>query len=216
MARMSILCSIIRMTTPKSLQRRVACATAVCFVVCWVVIFVQRMIRCAHASCSSDQLTGILQIVAALVCDVALVALPIWSFGASKLPRDRKMTLVAVCISTAVITAAIVFDSVEVILPRGRLGLLTMNLKPAFALTISNMFVITSWSWRLFGHAKKDRLRHRASPASASNNNNGVTFTTVDLNTCLSSGMVLSSATDAANLTDITTDSTAINSSSNV
>jgi len=156
-----------------------------------------------------------LQIIAAFVCDLALVALPIWSFGAFKLPLDRKMTLVAVYISTVVITVAIVFDSVEVILPKGRLGLMTMNLKPALALTISNMFVITSWSWRLFGHARKDRPRHRASPASASNNNR-VTFTTVDLNTCLSSGTGPTSTTDMANSTNSTTDRTVISSNPNV
>ncbi|EIW84517.1 hypothetical protein CONPUDRAFT_163619 [Coniophora puteana RWD-64-598 SS2] len=132
LARMSILFSIIRVTNPKSTQRRIAYATAVSFTVFWLVIFAQRMALCAHSYCVSNKLTGILQIVAALLSDVALIALPIWSFGTSKLSQERKITIIAVYIATIVITAAVIFDSIEAILPQGKLALLSMNLKVAY------------------------------------------------------------------------------------
>ncbi|KAF9241291.1 hypothetical protein BU15DRAFT_60918 [Melanogaster broomeanus] len=105
-ARMSILCSIVRIANPSPKLRRVAYCIAALFLVMEIAFVAQKLVICKKNLCKVTNDVAITQLVTDVVSDAILIAAPVRFLRDVKLSRKRRILILSAFSASILITGS--------------------------------------------------------------------------------------------------------------
>ncbi|KAH7915667.1 hypothetical protein BJ138DRAFT_1141409 [Hygrophoropsis aurantiaca] len=190
-ARLSILCSVIRVVNPDQTYRRFAFGVALSFGAMWIAIIVQKMYICYHYYCDMGREVAISQLITDIVSDTLLVGLPLRLLQGVKLSRNRRILVCCAFSASFLITAATILHSLLIFFV-GSISpgtIIVAHGKAAVSLIVCNTLVVATLSYRIFRRSGGHDL-DESCPSET------IHFTTIDL-TQLTNSRVIAPTTEA-------------------
>ncbi|KAG1858147.1 hypothetical protein F4604DRAFT_1527367, partial [Suillus subluteus] len=151
-ARMSIIFSVIRITNHSGckIHKQITYLIAVSFACMWAALIVQKMSVCKLHSCIMSPSVVFSQLIADGIADVSLVATPLYLWTKVGLSRSRQILVQsAFGTSLSLITAIIIFHSINISMGHTSTTLILAYVKAAFSLFICNILVIVIVLYRI-------------------------------------------------------------------
>ncbi|KAJ8592507.1 hypothetical protein M405DRAFT_46543 [Rhizopogon salebrosus TDB-379] len=166
-SRLSIICSIIRLSPPTRI-RTIACCTAATFAAiaiallaqkCWFCVQNDNWKRVSPLSCPLASSVGVTQVVADFLSDLALVVLPIHILHQVKLPRDQRIMIYSVFSGSLVTTLLSIVHAVFFIQADPYVKILTAQLEMAFCVIVCDLLPVVTCVHKVLRRRALDRLR---------------------------------------------------------
>ncbi|KAH7913181.1 hypothetical protein BJ138DRAFT_670414 [Hygrophoropsis aurantiaca] len=189
-ARMSILCSIIRVGNPDLKHRRFAIGVAIAFGVMWIGLMAQKLNVCYHHQCMMTRNVAISQLITDCIADTVLVALPFRLLQGVKLSRNRRILICCAFSASFLITAVTIIHTALLFGTPSIKTTFVAHGKAALSLVVCNTLVIVTFSYRVFRRNGSHDLDDSC-PGSGT-----MHFTTIDL-THLTNSRAVASAAEA-------------------
>ncbi|OAX41688.1 hypothetical protein K503DRAFT_462117 [Rhizopogon vinicolor AM-OR11-026] len=179
-SRLSILCSIIRLSPPTRI-RTVACCTASAFAAIAIALLVQKCWFCARhddwktaspLNCPLASSVGVAQVIADFLSDTTLVVLPVHILHQVNLPRDRRILILSVFSGNLLTTLLSIVHAVFFIKADPILRILTGEVEMAFCVIVCDLLPVVTCVHKVL--RRKD-LEHSQRPVD----NHAILLTTV-------------------------------------
>ncbi|KIK91736.1 hypothetical protein PAXRUDRAFT_830571 [Paxillus rubicundulus Ve08.2h10] len=155
-ARMSILCSIVRIANPSPKLRRVAYGIAVVLLTTAIALVAQKIVMCSMDSCKFTMHVAITQLVTDVVSDAMLVAASVRFLRDVKLSRNRRLLILSAFSASVLITGVTILHSV-LLLQRPTTGTIVIgHVKAGLSLLVCNALVLVTFVYRVCHHAGVD------------------------------------------------------------
>ncbi|KAG1756348.1 uncharacterized protein EDB91DRAFT_1092114 [Suillus paluster] len=173
-SRLSMICSIIRLSPPTRI-RIVACCAAAAFAAIAVALLVHKCWFCARyndwdkntpLSCPLAFSVGITQVVADFLSDLTLVVLPAQILYRVKLPRDQKILILSVFSGSLLTTLLSIVHAVFFIQADPILKILTAQLEMAFSVIVCDLLPIVTCLYKALRSRDLD-VSHGQYPADS-------------------------------------------------
>ncbi|KIJ13009.1 hypothetical protein PAXINDRAFT_81922, partial [Paxillus involutus ATCC 200175] len=157
-ARMSILCSIVRIANPSPKLRRIAYCIAAVFSTMGIALVAQKIVMCSLDSCKFMSHIAITQLVTDVVSDAMLVAASVRFLRDVKLSRKRRVLILSTFSASILITAVTILHSV-LLLQEPTTGTVVIgHVKAGLSLLLCNALVLVTFVHRVCHHADVDHL----------------------------------------------------------
>ncbi|KAF9241288.1 hypothetical protein BU15DRAFT_44906 [Melanogaster broomeanus] len=148
-ARMSILCSILRIATPSPKLRRVAYYIAALLLIMGVALVAEKLVICEKYLCRYRDFVAITQLVVDVVSDALLIAAPVWFLRDVRLSQKRRILILSTFSASVLITAVTILHSV--LLLEGPFDYVAIigQVKAALSLLVCNSLIIVTLVYRV-------------------------------------------------------------------
>jgi len=170
-ARLSVLCSLMRIANPEGALRYAIYGTGTSFVIMWIGLVAQRIHFCKYYACSLPDSVAISQLISDIISDAMLVALPPLLFRHVKLPRNRKILVLLSFSAALFITAVTIAHSALLLGPASSGNIVIGHVKAAISLIVCDIPVLATLAYRLCGFEDID----------APDGSGPIVFTSIDL-----------------------------------
>ncbi|KAF9241293.1 hypothetical protein BU15DRAFT_44932, partial [Melanogaster broomeanus] len=148
-ARMSILCSIVRIANPSPKLRRVAYCIAALFLVLGIALVTQKLVICQQNRCRFTSDVAITQLVTDIVSDAILVAAPVRFLRDVRLPQKRRILILSAFSASILITGVTILHS-ALLLQAPTTGTIIIGVvKAALSLLVCNALVLVTFVYRV-------------------------------------------------------------------
>ncbi|KAF9227712.1 hypothetical protein BS17DRAFT_726138 [Gyrodon lividus] len=156
--RLSVLCSIIRLSPRGGTLRKAAITSAAVFGVMFSSLLCQKIYHCAHdtwwyslerISCNLGAEIAASQLATDAISDVALVILPVQLMREVNIPRDQRIIVLAVFSSSILISLISAVHFLFMIEPNSYFLILTAQLEIALSVIVCNLFVTVTCIYRI-------------------------------------------------------------------
>ncbi|KAH0834210.1 hypothetical protein J3R83DRAFT_11522 [Lanmaoa asiatica] len=178
-ARMSILCSIVRITNPTPKLRRIAYCIGVMFLAMEAALLAQKIFICVKDLCRITNAVAIAQLVTDVISDIILVAAPVRFLRDVQLPRDRRILIISVFSTSILITGITILHSVLLLDEATNRTVTIGHIKATLALFLCNALVIVMFFYRLRRRSGVDLDYCMAEGCGDGMGSNAVEFTSV-------------------------------------
>ncbi|KAF8838575.1 hypothetical protein BDN67DRAFT_971363 [Paxillus ammoniavirescens] len=156
-ARMSILCSIVRIANPSPNLRRIAYCIAAVFLTTGFALVAQKIVVCSLNSCKFTMHIAITQLVTDVFSDAMLVAASVRFLRDVKLSRKRRVLILSTFSASVLITAVTILHSVLLLLQEPTTGTIVIgHVKAGLSLLVCNALVLVTFVYRVCRHADVD------------------------------------------------------------
>ncbi|KIJ69178.1 hypothetical protein HYDPIDRAFT_80055, partial [Hydnomerulius pinastri MD-312] len=182
-ARLSIICSVIRLSPRESKLRKVALVAAAGFGIMFLSLLFQKVYYCAHdtwwysleqINCHLGTAVSIPQLATDVTSDIILVALPVHLMREVNVPRDRRILVLSVFSSSILISLISAAHFVFMIEPNKYFQILTAQLEISLSVVVCDLLVIVTCAYRILRRRDLDLDQGHAAGRSRT-----VYFTTV-------------------------------------
>ncbi|KAF9226363.1 hypothetical protein BS17DRAFT_673142, partial [Gyrodon lividus] len=116
-ARISILTSMVRVSQPAPVLKRIACCIGIAFGIMWLSIWAQRLEVCLRHACLMVRPLAIAQTTTDTIADILLTVLPVRFLRDVKLSRKRKILILSAFSASLLINVVTVLEAVVLFQP---------------------------------------------------------------------------------------------------
>ncbi|KAF9241289.1 hypothetical protein BU15DRAFT_45047, partial [Melanogaster broomeanus] len=148
-ARMSILCSIVRIANPSPKLRRVAYCIAALFLVMEIVLVAQKLVTCKENFCKVTNGVAITQLVTDIISDAILIAAPVWFLRDVRMPRKRRILILSAFSASILITGITIVHSALLLQAPTTDTIVIGTVKSALSLLFCNSLVLVTFVYRV-------------------------------------------------------------------
>ncbi|KAH0834882.1 hypothetical protein J3R83DRAFT_10527 [Lanmaoa asiatica] len=164
-ARISILTSIVRVSCPEGVLRRIAVGIGVSFGIMGLWMLGQRLQVCLAYDCLITRILFIAQITTDCVGDLLLSALPIWCLRGTSLKSKQKILVASAFSASIVISIVTVVEAVMFSRSVSSGSIIFEHVKVACSMIVCNLLVIVTFVYRIL-HKDEADLEDSASEAT--------------------------------------------------
>ncbi|KAF9219867.1 hypothetical protein BS17DRAFT_788525 [Gyrodon lividus] len=155
-ARMSILCSMLRIANPSPKLRRITYCIAVLFMTTGIALVAQKLVICELDRCKITTDVAIAQLVTDVVSDAILVAAPVRVLRDVKLSWKRRILILSAFSASVLITGITILHSV-LLLDEPTTGTIVIgHVKAGLSLIVCNALVLVTFIYRVCQHSDAD------------------------------------------------------------
>ncbi|KAG9310822.1 hypothetical protein JVU11DRAFT_8675 [Chiua virens] len=148
-ARLSILCSIVRIANPTPFLRRIAYGVGILFLATEIGLLAQKVLICLNNHCWFALSIAVAQLVTDIFSDFILVTAPIHFLRGVKLARDRRLLILSAFSASILITCVTILHSILLFEATTNLTLIIGHVKAALALFLCNALFLVTFVYRL-------------------------------------------------------------------
>ncbi|OJA08403.1 hypothetical protein AZE42_00999 [Rhizopogon vesiculosus] len=150
-ARISIIYSILRVGNPQNARRWIVYGIIAGFVIMWIVLIVQRVMRCKYSECNMGIQVSIALVITDTISDLTLVIVPTYFLRDVRLTSHQRILVISAFYASLLITAiAIPLSVLLSVEPFSDATLIFGHVKSATSLMVANLLVIVSFVYRFW------------------------------------------------------------------